>query len=156
MFFINNNKKTIFILIGVIILISILLIVLLSKKTTEITCTINEKEDIYTMDIEINILLEDRIVNYKKSNVYQYKKGYKDELVDKYDNVKKYFNYLDKNIDIKTNLVEEEYILKYDYEVNIDKIDKDNYKLVEIEDIIKLKEKKDIIKYYEKQGYTCK
>lgn len=38
----------------------------------------------------------------------------------------------------------------------MNKVSKDDYKLLEIEDIIKLKEKKDIIKYYEDLGYACK
>ena len=67
-----------------------------------------------------------------------------------------YVDLINKLDGVDANINQNKNETEYSINIDINKVSKDDYQLLEIEDIIKLKEKKDIIKYYEDLGYACK
>lgn len=79
-----------------------------------------------------------------------------DNAVDKYDEINNYLKLIN-NIDgVETNIEQEKLKLNYFININLEKISKDDYELLDINNILESNRKKEIIEYYEKQGYTCK
>jgi len=149
--------KILVVLLIIVFLIYLTLFIYKFMKQENLKCSINVSQIKYTKKSEFDIILKNNKIQSMKENVsYIYNKGYLDDATDMYDNINSFYKIIKEKNGIKTFLEQKNHNIIYSLQLDIKEINKNNYKLLEIEDIIKLKEKKDIIKYYEKQGYTCK
>lgn len=144
----NINKKIILLIfISIILLIVGSLLFIISNKNKKIYCELEKKN----YKSQINLNLDESI----KIN-YDYVFESMDNAVDKYDEIKSYLKLID-NIDgVDTNINQEELKLNYFININLNKVSKKDYDLLDIKDLMNNNTKKDIINYYEKINYSCK
>lgn len=138
------NNKLLYLILGVI-LICILLLCLFNKKKNVI-CELKNN----SLNTKINVELNKNI-----TFTYNYLFDNMDETVDKYDNVNSYLKRINKLDGVKSNIEQEEKNVNYSVYINFTQVKEDNYKILNITEIIKLKDMKEIMEYYEKQGFTC-
>ena len=140
-----NNKKVV-LLISLIIILSLSFgIFYLIKFNKTVTCELNKNN--------YNI-----VINLDKNNInfdYKYSFNTIEESVNKYDMISSYIDFIVKLDGVKSSIKQNKNIMEYSINIDINKITKDNYKLLEIDKVIGL-DNKEIIKYYEDLGYTCK
>lgn len=137
------------------LLLGILLTFIILNKDNNITCKYEEKREQYTRNVVVNITFDGKLLNYSQSEIYNYKEGYMDILIDKYDNTKTYLEFVSKNTGVKTDITQDGYILKYDINTVLSKNKKVDYELLGIGELKKLNSKEDIINYYTELKYTC-
>ena len=138
------NKKRLFLI--VLLLIIIIFIIICIRNNKKVVCNLNDKNTSIKIDIDRNKSVSS---NYK----YTYDKM--DNVVDKYDEVYSYLKFIKKRDGIKTSIKQEGYDLTYKIDIDLKKVNKKDYELLNISNIVK-KSKKSIKKYYKKLGYTCK
>lgn len=148
-----NKKIIIFIIFFFIIVFGI---IFLTTKRETLVCNKTIKNKAYIEQVEVIIYYNNKIKKYTLNKKYDYKEGFMDDVVDKYDNLNAYLNIINKKDGITSNIKQEGYILEYNVNILIDKAKKEDYKLLEIEDVIKVDKLKDIRKHYEDLGYVCK
>lgn len=146
------NKKKLGIII-IIIALFIIIVCLFIKRDKILLCEFKESNEINITNITIKVY--DKLSKYSVNYLYQYNEGYMDNVVDKYDSVNAYLGIINKKDGINFTIKQEGYNLEYNINLELDKINKEDYKLLEIEEITKLDNIKDIKKYYEDLGYTC-
>lgn len=137
------NKKILLILISIILIIS--LICLLNKKNN-VLCELN-KDSINT---KINIELNKNI-----TFTYEYLFDTMDKTIDKYDNVNTYLKRVNNLNGVTSNIEQLEKKVNYSIDIDLTKVKEEDYKTLNIAEIVKLKDKKEIIEYYEKQRFIC-
>lgn len=152
--FIKNKKICV---IAFIVFICVIALVIceytLSKR---INCTLMYESDMYTLNDNIVLKYNSFGIKEIKNDVlYNYNGGYMNEAVDMYDNKKNYFDFMKKRNGIKTNIEQDYYVIKYSIDIDKSELSLEDYKLVNVQDIMILKKKKDIKEYYEKKGYSC-
>lgn len=137
------NKKTLLVIISIILVIT--LILLLNRKNN-ILCELNKN----SIKEKINVELNKKIIF-----TYNYKFDTMDETVDKYDSINSNLKRIKEIEAVHTNIEQIEKNINYSINIDLTKVKDNDYKILNITEIIKLKEKKEIIEYYEKQGFTC-
>lgn len=148
-----KNKK---IIVFILILLVLISLIIFSGRTNTLECSKSLKNKIYSEVINISLEYNKKIKKYELNEKYNYKEGYMDNLVDAFDNKKNYLNNISKIEGVSSNINQDGY--QYDYIINItlDKINKKNYSLLDIDEVMKLDKLKNIKKYYEELGYSCK
>lgn len=147
-------KKLLFLILFLIIIVIILVSFKFVNTNKSLSCELKDSNDINNTSVTVKVY--DNISKYSINYLYNYNEGYMDNIVDKYDSVKAYLNIINKKDGINSNINQEGYKLEYSIDLELDKINKEDYKLLEIDEVTKLNSIKDIKKYYEDLGYICK
>lgn len=141
-----NKKKVIVLLILLIIVLSLsfeIFYLINSNKT--VTCELNK--DNYNI-----------VINLDKNNInfdYKYNFDTIEKSVDKFDMMSSYIDFIIKLDGVEASINQNKNIMEYSINIDINKVSKDNYRLLEIDKVVNLSNK-DKIKYYEDLDYTCK
>ena len=141
------NKKRIVLVLAIIflLLISVLIVYLINSNKT-ITCELSK--DNYSTVIYID---NDNFINFD----YKYSFDTIEDSVNKYDMMISYIDFISKIDGIDANINQNKNEMEYSINVDINKVSKDDYKLLEIDKVIDLSNS-EIKKYYEDLGYSCK
>lgn len=137
------NKKILLVVISIILVIT--LIVLLNRKNN-VLCELNKN----SINTKIHVELSKKIIF-----TYNYKFDTMDKTIDKYDSINSTLKRIKKIEAVQTNIEQIEKNINYSINIDLTKVKENDYKILNITEIIKLKGKKEIIDYYEKQGFTC-
>ena len=137
------NKSILLVIISAILIIT--LICLFNKKNN-VLCELNKN----LINTKINIELNKNI-----TFTYNYNFDTMDETVDKYDNINSSLKRVNNLNGVTSNIEQLEKKVNYSINIDLKKVKEEDYKTLNIAEIVKLKDKKEIIRYYEKQGFTC-
>lgn len=148
-----KNKKIILVALALLIFIGIIIFI---NKTKTLECSKKVNNKIYKEDINISIKYNKKIKEYYIKEDYSYNEGYMDNLVDAFDNKEIYLNNISKIDGVLTNINQDGYQYSYNISITLDKVNKKDYTLLDIDDVMKLDKLNSIKKYYEELGYSCK
>lgn len=140
-----NKKKIVLLITLVVILILFFIIFYLINTNKAVICELNND------NYQSVIYIEKDEINFD----YKYSFDTIEDSVNKYDMMSYYVELITKIDGVESSINQNKNIMEYSIKIDINKISKGDYKLLEIDKVIDLSNK-EVIKYYEDLGYTCK
>lgn len=139
---------TIIVIVCISICVSIFILTKLNRKQ-ELTCTYDHKNHKITQ----HLILENQEWNITINHTYTYDNM--DDTVDKYDTYKKYLSILESDLPIKTNIVQEEYKVKYEISGKLSNFTESAIMPSEIEKIVNYTNIDEFKQYFKDAKYKC-